>query len=250
MGPEYACCRLYWAAMRRRAPHVSPDSQSGVPDRLRGHTSPNRRKFWLSAICVLALGLICTPVVLGRAAGDGPFSIAELDQLRSGALVARAKNEHRGDLNLMGGASWQLIDASPEAVFRALLDTGKYTRMLPAVTSSQLVKQEPGSRVVRIEHKRGPIGLSYDVRARFYPERKDVTFSLEDAPGGAPRAAWGFFSVRPYGQYTLLAYGVMADPGEGIVVGVLRNVVHDWMLKVPRQVKSFVESAEGRVRYK
>jgi hypothetical protein len=199
------------------------------------------------ALCVW----LASAVVLGKASDDRPFSSDELAQLRSGQLVKRASSEERGTLQLMGGSSWQLIDAPPEAVFRALLDTTKYTRMLPAVTASRLLNEQAGARVIRLEHKRGPIGLSYDVRANFYPERRDVTFRLEDAPGGAPRAAWGFFSVRPYGQkYSLLAYGVMADPGDGIVVGILRGTVHEWMLQVPRQVKKFVESAEGRSLYR
>jgi hypothetical protein len=41
----------------------------------------------------------------------------------------------------------------------------------------------------------------------------------------------------------------MADPGDGILVGLLRGVVQEWMLQVPRQVKKFVESHEGRARY-
>lgn len=186
----------------------------------------------------------------GRAAGDSPFSSDELSRLRAGELVKREATEQRGSLQLIGGSSWQLIDATPDVVYKVLLDTRKYTRILPAVTASKLVREEPGARIVRLEHKRGPIGISYDVRARIYPERRDITFMLEHAPGGAPRAAWGFFSVRPYGaKYTLLSYGVMADPGDGILVGLLRGVVHDWMLKVPRLVKGYAESAEAKKLY-
>jgi hypothetical protein len=202
-------------------------------------------------MCAAVLAWFASAAVLGKSNDDRPFSTEELAELRAGHLVKRLSSEERGSLQLMGGSSWQLIDALPESVYRALLDTTKYNRMLPAVTASRLVTEQAGARVIRLEHKRGPIGLSYDVRAQFYPERRDVTFRLEDAPGGAPRAAWGFFSVRPYGsRYSLLAYGVMADPGDGILVGILRGTVHDWMLQVPRQVKSFVESAEGRSRYR
>jgi hypothetical protein len=41
----------------------------------------------------------------------------------------------------------------------------------------------------------------------------------------------------------------MADPGDGIVITLARSAVHEWMLRVPRQVKFFVESREGRARY-
>jgi hypothetical protein len=207
-----------------------------------------RSLLWLA---VAALAWLASAVVLGKASDNRPFSSEELAKLRAGKLVKRASSEERGSLQLMGGSSWQLIDAPPEVVYRALLDTAKYTRMLPAVTGSRLLAEQPGARVIRLEHKRGPISLSYDVRATFNAERRDLSFQLEDAPGGAPRAAWGFFSVRPYGQkYSLLAYGVMADPGDGLLVGLLRGTVHDWMLMVPCQVKSFIESAEGRSLYR
>src|SRR5262245_42406416 len=111
---------------------------------------------------VLAFAWLASAAVLGKSDDNRPFSSDELAQLRSGQLVKRASSEHRGTLQLMGGSSWQLIDAPPDAVYRALLDTAKYNRMLPAVTASKLVNEQAGARVIRLEHKRGPIGLSYD----------------------------------------------------------------------------------------
>lgn len=172
-------------------------------------------------------------------------------QLSGGELVTRSAIEQRGSLHLLGGTSFQVIDAEPAVVYRALLDTPRYTRMLPTVTASRVLSEQAGSRLVRLEHKRGPLGVSYDVRARMAPDRNDITFLVERSPDGAPRAAWGFFSARPYADgKTLLSYGVMADPGSGIVVGLLRGIVHEWILRVPRQVKGFVESKEGRTLYR
>jgi hypothetical protein len=179
-----------------------------------------------------------------------PFSQDEERRLRAGELVARPSSEERDGLRLIGGTSWQLVDAPPEQVFRALCDTSRYARMLPAVTGSSLLHEQPGYHRVRLEHKKGPIGISYEVGARFYQERLDVTFALESAPYGLPKAAWGFFSVRPYGtRQTLLAYGVMTDPGDGLVLSFVRSSVHEWLLRVPRQVKFYVESREARARY-
>jgi len=186
----------------------------------------------------------------GATSGQRGFTAQEEQLLRAGKLVARAKSEARGNLRLIGGTSWQLIDAPPESVFRALLDTSRYYRMMPAVTGSTLLAEQPGYRKVRLEHKKGPLMVSYNLGTHVYPERKDITFLLEEAPSGLPRAAWGFFSVRPFGaKQTLLAYGVMADPGDGLVLSLVRSAVQEWMLAVPRQVKWYVESREGRSRY-
>ena len=64
------------------------------------------------------------------------------------------------------------------------------------------------------------------------------------------RAAWGFYSGAPLrAGDALLAYGVMADIGDGLGARFVRGSVHDWMMKVPWMVKRFVEGS-GRYIYK
>lgn len=47
---------------------------------------------------------------------------------------------------------------------------------------------------------------------------------------------------------SLVAWGCMADVGSGVVTGVLRPVVHKWMLRVPQTIKKWVEGS-GKSRY-
>ncbi len=75
-----------------------------------------------------------------------PFSEAEKKQLAAGQLVTRRVEEEKNGLRLIGGSSWQLINASPETVFRALLDTPRYDKMLPTVSRAQLISQAPTLR--------------------------------------------------------------------------------------------------------
>ena len=63
------------------------------------------------------------------------------------------------------------------------------------------------------------------------------------------RAAWGFYTVRPYGNGTLLVYGIMADLGGGFISALVQDAVHEWMLKTPWMIKRFVEGS-GRWIYK
>jgi len=179
-----------------------------------------------------------------------PFSEDERKRLVAGQLVTRPVEERRGDLRLIGGSSWQVIKAPPDVVFRALLDTPRYDKLLPTVTGSSLVSEAATLRRVRLEHKKGPLGISYRLALTIDAANRDIGFKLNDRLDSGMRAAWGYFHVSAYGtDQTLLSYGVMADPGDGLIVGIVRSVIHDWMLKVPQQVRRFVESAHGRALY-
>jgi hypothetical protein len=179
-----------------------------------------------------------------------PFSQEERARLAAGELVVRKVTEQRFALRLLGGSSWQVIKAPPEGVFRALLETRHYPRMLPTVSGAELLSDHDDLRRVRLEHKKGPLGITYRLALRVDRARRDVSFKLNDALNSGVRAAWGFLTVHPHGEgQTLLAYGVMVDPGDGLLVGLARGVIHDWLMRTPEQIRKFVESPTGRVLY-
>lgn len=188
--------------------------------------------------------------VLAEGGGRQPFSKEERARLASGQLVTRPVREQKQALRLLGGSAWQIIDAPPEGVFRALLETQYYPRLLPTVSNAVLVSKHPELRRVRIEHKKGPLGISYRMALRIDRERRDISFKLNDPLDSGVRAAWGFLTVHRHGtDQTLLAYGVMADPGDGLLVGLVRGVIHEWLLRVPAEVRKFVEGPTGRARF-
>jgi len=200
--------------------------------------------------CGAALMSVGVPPARAQEVARKPFTPDEKARLSAGKLVTRPVTETRGDLRLIGGASWQIIDAPPEIVFRALLDTKNYPHSLPTVSAASVVSDSKTMRRVRFEHKRGPFGIAYRLALTVDPERRDVTFKLNDRLESGMRAVWGFMAATPYGaNRTLLSYGVMADPGDGLIVGIVRGVIHEWMLRVPMQVKKYVESPYGRRLY-
>jgi hypothetical protein len=179
-----------------------------------------------------------------------PFTDAERRKLTAGQLVKRSVTEERSGLRLIGGSSWQIVKVHPDVLFRALLDTPRYDRMLPTVSRAQLVSQQPTLRRVKLEHKKGPLGIAYRLALTIDASRRDISFKLNDRLESGIRAAWGYLVVSPYGKdQSLLSYGVMADPGDGLVVGLVRSVIQDWLLRVPDQVKKHVESSAGRTLY-
>jgi hypothetical protein len=199
----------------------------------------------------ILLALLCLLAVDVANADDvkRPFSEAEKKQLAAGQLVTRRVQEDKNGLRLIGGSSWQLIEASPDAVFRALLDTERYDKFLPTVSRAQLVSQAPTLRRVKLEHKKGPIGITYRLALIIDPARRDITFKLNDPLTSGIRAAWGYLTVTQWGDRSLLSYGVMADPGDGLIVGLVRSVIQDWLLRTPELTRKHIESKAGRVLY-
>lgn len=205
------------------------------------------RRFWITLVA-------CLWLAAGAFAGNGgsrELSDQERTELARGALVQRPITQRRGSLDLMGGTSYQVIDAPLKVVWSALLDTAHYHRMMPRVLEARVVKDDASERTVFMRQGAGPFEKAYYLTVRIYEERGDITFSVDERRPHDLRAAWGFYTVRPYadGKRTLLAYGVMADFGLNGIGALLRDDMHDWLLKVPWTVKRFVEGS-GRWIYK
>lgn len=199
----------------------------------------------IRVLLVLLVLLVCGLPLAAFATQDTTreFTNAERVSLAQGSLVERPLSQRRGSLELMGGTSYQVIDAAPDVVWRGLLDTKQYHHMMPQVLEARLVRASASQRTVFVRQGAGPIEANYFLKLSIHEQQHDITFTIDDQRPHDLRAAWGFYTVRSYdeGRKTLLAYGVMADIGSGMVVSLVRGQVHAWMLKVPWTIKRFVE---------
>lgn len=202
------------------------------------------------AIVLLALAApTANPVV--RAQVDSALSATDRARLARGETVARPVEERRGPFRLMGGTSFQVIDLPPEAVWQALNDhPSRLRHMLPQVRRARQVESQGAVRVLRFEHHVGVVEASYALRFEYYPSQKTLLFRLDDARDNDLRAAWGYLRLRPWGDgtQTLVSFGAMVDIGDGLITGVVRPTVHEWVLKIPLTLKWYVEG-RGRQRY-
>jgi hypothetical protein len=210
------------------------------------------RSFLSLGLAVLLLGLVAVPRV-EAGVDSSNFTREEWRRLAAGQLVLRPAVQQKGGLRLMGGSSWQVIDAPPQLVWRALLDTAHYGKMMPQVLEARLVRARENVRTVFVRQgTSGVLEASYYLKVQVHEPAQDITFSVDDhMPHDMLKAAWGFYAVRPYGtgDKTLLAYGVMADIGGGPLVSLMRDNVHEWMLRTPVLIKKFVER-HGRSIYR
>lgn len=201
---------------------------------------------WRSALVCVAL--VALPSLAGaqlREALRRPLSARERARLEEGETVARAVTERRGPLRLMGGTSYQVIDAPPDVVWAHLnSDSDEYRHMLPKVEQvRELDRDGDRQRRIRFEHRVGPIRAHYVMRLTYDQERRVAQFRLDETEPHTIRAGWGFLRVRSWpGNRTLVSFGSLVDVGRGLVTDVIRPTLQYWILRIPWTLKRHVES--------
>ena len=199
---------------------------------------------WAIALALCA-GMYAALGPFSRAAATDSreFSSQEAEQLRAGKLVVRPEQRTLRGAHLLGGLSWQLIRATPATVWRAMTDVHAYTQVLPAVEETRLIDMVGPTQRVFVRHRLGFITGSYTVGLTQDPKHGRIRFRLDRNFPSSIRDAWGEISVTGYAnQQSVVSLAIMADLGEGLFVGLVRSNVHEWMLRVPEQLKRYVES--------
>lgn len=237
-------------AMRARSTMRSGAREAlGAPRRSPDRRGSRRRTGVLVAVAALLGGAAAVPSWSVAQQADEGFSAEERRRLASGELVTRPVERQRGQRRLIGGSSWQVVNQPPEVTWRALCDTDAYPHMLPSTRSVDVVAHRPGQRTVRIRHEVGFVSARYHLRMDFDHERRDVSFRLDAQRPNDLRAAWGFLAVSAYEDdpdRSLVSYGVMADPGGGMLGGVIRPQIHEWILRVPQTIRTYLNGSGGR----
>ena len=190
----------------------------------------------LAVTCISAASFLAT----AQSAGDA-FSASERTALRHGELVQRPSSRREAGFNYLGGTSWLRVRAPIERVWQTVRDPSTYPRLIPSLTSVRVVSEGEGGRLVHMEHRHSFATASYFANVRIDDERRHMSFELDRSRPHDLRAGRGFITLSPYRGDTIVAWGILADIGGGMVMQVFGPFLHDWMLKVPRCVRSEVE---------
>jgi hypothetical protein len=82
-----------------------------------------------------------------------------------------------------------------------------------------------------------------------HSDRKTLQFRVDRTRPGDVSEGWGFLQVRPFGEnQTIVTFGIFADVGSGMVAGFFRPRLHEWMMRVPSELRRYLESG-GLTRY-
>jgi hypothetical protein len=181
------------------------------------------------------------------------FSADEQARLRAGQLVVRSEQVTKGTAHLIGGLSWQVVDASVEEVWRAMANVAAYPKFLPAVSEARVVEtmSPAGASSTRqrlfVRHETPFLDTSYYVLTRTDPATHTFAFRLDRTRPAAMTDAWGELRVSPYESgKSVVSLAIMADLGPGLVARLVRSQVHEWMLRIPEQLQHYVAREKRR----
>lgn len=187
-------------------------------------------------------------VSLGAPAG----SLASKDELTpedkrmlaNGELVMKPKNEQRGAYKLLGGQSWQIIDAPPSETWSALKDISGYKNFIPLATESVVTHEDSEETEVAIRQQWGPVDIRYVLQTTLQPKKGAVLFRVDHSQDHDIRAGWGFIRIRPYKEtQSLVSFGALVDIGDGVFVSIVRPAVRRNLLRIPYYLKKHLEGS-------
>lgn len=180
-------------------------------------------------------------------AQNDAFNDTETRRLQRGQLVTRVREERRGDLLLIGGTSFQVLNAPADTVWRAIRDTQAYRHYLPQVDRVRSLGTSGETETVRISHRQGPLEAAYHLRVTFSDNLKTAQFRVDPRRANDVREGWGYLRVQPYGaNRSMVTWAILADVGSGIAIGLMRSEIREWILQVPRLMRDYLGWARPR----
>jgi len=184
--------------------------------------------------------LACISATIASAQ-DSEFTSSERRALVAGDLVRRNLSQH----NLYGGTSWQLVRAPIDRVWQVAIDPSSYPHLIPSLEEARVVEEHGSHRIVYMRHAYGVFSSVYYARMHIDEHARTVRFELDDTRPHDMRAGRGFMTLSPYHGGTIVTWGMLADPGAGIVMQAFAPFLNEWLLLPPRCMRDEVEP--GRV---
>lgn len=173
---------------------------------------------------------------------SGGLSAGERSALGAGRMISRPlRFDTEAGGRYVGGVSYQVVEAPPEAVLAALSDVTNWPEALPRTKSARLLGSSDG--VSRVELVQG--NSLVDARYTVLLERAGdatIRFWLDPSQAHDIRDVWGFFRVQAVSEgRSLIAVGVALDLGDGLARMLFEDRIANMALRAPLKIRAFVE---------
>lgn len=193
-----------------------------------------------AAVVLAGIAIVACGAATAQDRG-GAFDAAERRALVAGELVRRNLSRREGGEQLFGGASWQRVRAPIERVWELATDARALTRLIPSLDEARIVEERGSSRLLYMHHSYGIGAASYYVRMDLDHDARSLRFRVDPSRRHDIRAGRGFLSLSTYRGDTIVAWGMLVDPGSGVVTQIFGPMLNEWLLLPPRRVRDELE---------
>lgn len=187
--------------------------------------------------------LIATVSLLGGSAvaqGNG-FTADEQRRLLAGDLVTRNVSRTEGVNELYGGTSWMRVRAPIARVWETVSDPAAYPHLIPSLDRVRVVEEDGDDRVLYMHHSYAISETEYHARMHLDHAQHEMRFELDRSRPHEMRAGRGFIALSAYRGDTIVAWGMVADVGAGMLMQIFGPFLNEWLLLPPRCVRDLVE---------
>jgi ribosome-associated toxin RatA of RatAB toxin-antitoxin module len=192
--------------------------------------------------CALFVALL---IVAGAAARANPIGLSDnqLQRLQHGEVVVLDVLPPGGSMRQgRGGTAVTLVNASPETVWRVLVDYPRHSELYPRVTSSEVLEADADHTLVRYVVGVGP--FSFGLHVNNYPDesRGRLEWRLDrDRRNGLFRDSWGYWQVESRGAGVLLTYAMAARTM--LPAFLVRGAEHEGLVETVKAVRERAEQS-------
>lgn len=144
---------------------------------------------------------------------------------------------------LQGGTALGVVHASPETVWRVLVDYPRHAGLYPRVVGAEVLESEPARALVRYVVAVGPFSFGFHVNN--YPDARHGRLAWHLAQERANdlfRENWGYWRIEPRPDGTMLTYAIASRTV--LPAFLTRGAEREALVETLRAVR---ERAEGRV---
>ena len=159
----------------------------------------------LLALAVLAGGLVtvASPASLSELSEDQRRRLTAGEVIVGDALPPGASESARG------GTALALVRASPEQVWRVLVDYPGHSRYYPRVVAAEVVTSDERRVLVRYQVAIGPFSFAFHMDKFPDPRRRRIDWHLADGHShGLFRENSGYWQVDAAGAASLVTYAI------------------------------------------
>jgi ribosome-associated toxin RatA of RatAB toxin-antitoxin module len=162
----------------------------------------------------IARGLLVLLVLAGAVSAASPAGPRQLSEdqrhrLAAGEVLVDDTMPRGASETARGGTALALVRATPDQVWRVLVDYPGHSRYYPRVVAAEVVEQDERRVVVRYHVGLGPFSFAFHMDKFPDARRRRIDWHLADGHGhGLFRENSGYWQVDPSDDASLVTYAI------------------------------------------